>query len=218
MEKAGQYFTCIECGKDFWCAPSRIRNGGGKYCSAKCKDAKGKFHGKCIVCQKEYVIQAHVNQRQHSKYCSQECYHKRQRPNDVQRFMAKIHYADNGCWEWTSALNRAGYGVLNIKGKVVLAHRFSFLNAGNTIPPNTELDHLCRNRKCVNPAHLEPVSHHINILRGESPVAKYARNTHCPKGHEFTPDSTYIAPGRNDRQCRICRKIARAKFKETSGR
>lgn len=110
----------------------------------------------------------------------------------------------NGCWEWIRVLKPQGYGQF---GKGALAHRISYEKHKGKIPDGLQIDHLCRNRKCVNPDHLEAVTASTNTLRGDRPKIQKAK-THCPKGHEFSEENTYRYPdGR--RSCIICRKQAR---------
>lgn len=129
-----------------------------------------------------------------------------------QRIQSKFKEADNGCWVWTAALSSTGYGRVRWEGKVWQAHRLTYsLTAGE---PGPELDHLCRNRACVNPAHMEPVSHAENIRRGEwSEGARRARmrRTECANGHPYTAETLYVPPpsSRAQRQCRICRSEAK---------
>lgn len=110
-----------------------------------------------------------------------------------------------GCWLWDAAINGAGYGLINHKGRSYLAHRFSYEHHVGPIPDGTELDHLCRVRNCVNPAHLEPVTRWVNIMRGQSVSAIYARKTHCLRGHEFTPDNTSLRAN-GSRRCLACHR------------
>lgn len=114
-----------------------------------------------------------------------------------ERFWAKVDKSGpNGCWLWTGALSN-GYGVIRIKkdGKWrnEQAHRVLL----DPIPDGLEPDHLCRVRHCVNPNHIELVTHQINSIRG------FAIRTHCPQGHEYTPENTRICHDthRNCRQC-----------------
>ena len=89
--------------------------------------------------------------------------------------------------------------------KIDFAHRVVYEILVGPIPVGLELDHLCRNRACVNPDHLEPVTTRTNLLRGYSPWACRARQTHCKRGHEFTPENTY-GTGDGRRYCRTCRR------------
>lgn len=120
-------------------------------------------------------------------------------------FDARYTVEPNGCWVWQRAKSQ-GYGYYKIPGekRVVRAHRFMYEREVGPIPEGLTLDHLCRNRACVNPAHLEPVSRGENVLRGESPAAQHARATTCVNGHPFNDANTYIRPGRGTRECRAC--------------
>jgi hypothetical protein len=122
------------------------------------------------------------------------------------RFWAKVNVTPD-CWEWTAALNvkEDGYGSFGGNGQIVLAHRFSYVLLVGPIPEGLTLDHLCRNRRCVNPDHLEPVTLRENILRGEGLTAKNARKTHCPSGHPYSGENLYVSP-KGDRRCRSCRR------------
>lgn len=117
----------------------------------------------------------------------------------------------SGCWQWEGPRNADGYGWLRDadRGKV-FAHRFAYELLVGPIPEGLTIDHLCRNRACVNPEHMEPVSAVVNVMRGISPPARHARATHCPKGHPYSETNTYVTPGRGWRQCRQCRRARKA--------
>jgi len=124
-----------------------------------------------------------------------------------ERFWPKVD-ADGICWEWMAAKDTKGYGVFNPNGVLVRAHRFAWENLVGQIPEGLELDHLCRVRHCVNPDHLEPVTHQINAIRGASRAlrsAQAARQTHCKREHEFTSENTYVSKN-NERVCRTCHR------------
>lgn len=105
------------------------------------------------------------------------------------------------CWVWEGAIDGCGYGVYNHKK----AHRLVYELYRGPIPKGLHIDHLCRNRPCVRPDHLDAVPNKVNVLRGIGTGAKFARRTHCNKGHEFTKENTQI---RSDggRRCVICKK------------
>jgi len=112
------------------------------------------------------------------------------------------------CWLWTASLVK-GYGqfFVNHKGKAkrYLAHRLAYLLAHGEINPKLDLDHLCRVRACIHPWHTEQVTRRVNLLRGIGISAQRARVTHCPRGHEYTPENTWLSK-RNQRTCRACKK------------
>ena len=132
-----------------------------------------------------------------------------------ERFWAKVEKTD-GCWEWRGGKTTAGYGHIFIKRSpkrvVEYSHRLSYVWAKGPIPDGLEIDHLCHNRACVNPAHMEAVTHVENMRR--SAPKGYGefqhKKTHCPQGHPYDQDNTKITRGGRGRACRIC---ARASFR-----
>ena len=120
------------------------------------------------------------------------------------RFWAKVDRRGPGdCWGWRAAINSHGYGVFSLGGVVQYAHRLAYQCLVGPIPDGLTIDHLCRVRSCVNPGHLEPVTHRENTLRGATLPAANARKTHCPKGHRYAGDNLYVRP-RGGRTCLAC--------------
>lgn len=123
----------------------------------------------------------------------------------VERFWAKVdRRSDAECWEWQAA-RFLGYGAFGVPvpRRTVRAHRFAYELLVGPIPEGLDLDHLCRNRACVNPAHLEPVTRGENVRRGLVGALRPPK-THCIHGHEFTPENTYENGGK--RFCRSCER------------
>jgi hypothetical protein len=120
----------------------------------------------------------------------------------------RITIQENGCWSWLLAKDRDGYGAANWKRKRIPAHRLSYLAHREDLPP--ELDHTCRQRSCVNPDHLEAVSHAENMRRAK--LTGRARQTHCASGHEFTSDNTITS--KNARRCRTCLHEIQARYRQ----
>lgn len=144
------------------------------------------------------------------------------------RFWAKVDKSGD-CWVWTSSLYRFGYGQFFLsRGKSISAHRYAYEALVGPVPQGLELDHLCHtrdlscpggwtcpHRKCVNPAHLEPVTHAENMARGRNAGRTRMGDTHCQHGHEFTPENTYRRPN-GSRQCRACRAAHRRSYRTKS--
>lgn len=109
-----------------------------------------------------------------------------------------------GCWVWVGGWFNSGYGRIYHNGKYRRAHRVVWEKFKGLIPYDKQLDHLCRNRLCVNPDHLELVTSKENTMRGISFAATNATKTHCLRGHAFTAENT-ISRGRGGRDCRACK-------------
>ena len=127
----------------------------------------------------------------------------------TERFWSKVHQTPcGGCWLWTASTNWRGYGEFRLEGKNRAAHRLAYESEVGPIPDGYEIDHLCRVRNCVNPAHLEAVTHRENLLRGETLPARAAAKTHCPQGHPYSGDNLYVYPS-GKRRCVTCRNEQR---------
>ena len=126
-----------------------------------------------------------------------------ERPSLEERFWRKVKKTET-CWLWGGSVNKVtGYGQIQINGRPELVHIISYRLTGKIIPEGMELDHLCRNRTCVNPIHLEPVMHRDNVLRGNNACATNAKVTHCPQGHPYDLFNTYHRPD-GGRDCKVC--------------
>lgn len=128
---------------------------------------------------------------------------------DLERFLPKVNKTDT-CWLWGGDKNQGGYGIFHWRGKHGVAHRFAYESFIGPIPKGLKLDHLCRVRDCVNPAHLEPVTQQENCKRGETGRISGDRNaakTHCKQGHEFSKENTDYYKNKPGRRCRTCHRI-----------
>jgi hypothetical protein len=128
------------------------------------------------------------------------------------KLMRRMARDASGCWVWHGNVDKCGYGRLADNHRLDSAHRISYKLFKGPIPTGLEIDHLCRNRSCFNPAHLEAVTHRENIMRGEGVAAKYAKQTHCKHGHELTPENVYHWRGIM-RTCRTCDRLRQGKRK-----
>lgn len=134
------------------------------------------------------------------------------------RVAANVTLMPDGCWRWDGSLTSTGYGRIghggraSNGGKRERAHRVTHRLLKGPIPEGTELDHLCRNTRCVNPDHLDAVTHRVNIQRARG------TETHCGRGHERTPENTYVSRA-GFRNCRECTRIlGRERKRETRRR
>lgn len=132
----------------------------------------------------------------------------------IERFNEKVRREEGGCWIWLASANPRGYGHLRVGNRLVTAHRYAYEMFVGAIPHGYDVDHLCRNRRCVNPDHLEAVTHKENVLRGEGVAAKQSRATRCVRGHEFTPRNTRISRGK--RVCRECERLRAIRRRQES--
>jgi HNH endonuclease len=127
----------------------------------------------------------------------------------IERLGDKFVFAADGCWLWTRSVNDEGYGQFYMptgtrRSKVHRAHRFVYELINGPIPDGLHLDHLCRVPRCVNPAHLEPVTARENSHRGMSPTLVAHRENRCLNGHEFTAENTILEKS-GTKRCRRCR-------------
>jgi HNH endonuclease len=129
------------------------------------------------------------------------------------RFWCSVLMVEN-CWEWLGSLSTMGYGRFTDGGVPQRPHRWAYERFRGPIPKGLTIDHLCRNRKCVNPDHLEVVIQAENLRRGNSPPAINGRKTHCKHGHALDAINTgYTKTGRLCLACRVLKNRAR-KFLE----
>ena len=107
------------------------------------------------------------------------------------------------CWIYTGYIDKDGYGSVMMNRKVYRVHCAVYEHFRGVIPEGLEIDHLCRNRACANPDHLEPVTRRINQLRGETFSALNSLKTYCPKGHSYSGENLYVDP-KGGRRCITC--------------
>ena len=152
---------------------------------------------------------------------------RRRNPDKIYDWRKDIEYRfwenvekTEGCWNWKGH-TLYGYGRMSTGSRTdgtrsaIQAHRFSYEIHKGPIPDGYQLDHLCGNRRCVNPEHLEAVPPKVNTLRGSGITAQNARKTHCPHGHEYTPENTLVWSD-GHRRCRRCRDERYKKWKDNA--
>jgi hypothetical protein len=146
------------------------------------------------------------------------------RPTPAERFMAKVEKT-SGCWTWTADKQPDGYGRFRIGNQLVRAHRAAYTLFVGPIPGGLEVEHACHtrdvscaggpacpHRQCVNPAHLELLTHRENNLRGRGFTGANAAKTRCPQGHPYDELNTYVTAD-GYRRCRICMRATNARYR-----
>jgi hypothetical protein len=123
----------------------------------------------------------------------------------TEAILGRLEMGGPGCWEWQGALS-CGYGSVKVGTGSSLVHRLVYELIIGPIPDGLQIDHLCRNRRCARPSHLEPVTQRVNLLRGNTLTAMHAAKTHCVNGHELVPENVWVRPrnGNKSRTCRVC--------------
>jgi HNH endonuclease len=132
------------------------------------------------------------------------------------RLLRSSHSDENGCWLWTGAVDKDGYGKMVLADpdwahrRHVRAHRIAYETFVGPIPEGLEIDHLCAQPGCINPVHLEPVTTYNNVLRSNGLASQNAHKAICKNGHLLTEENIYYTTwkGHTWRQCRECRRIA----------
>lgn len=118
-----------------------------------------------------------------------------------ERFRSRYVVTDSGCWRWQWQINSFGYAIIGYKGKQICAHVLSYLLHKGEIPEGFDVDHLCSNKACVNPDHLEAVTHQVNVARG----SLKKRQSHCHRGHLLEGDN--LGSSKNNlRYCKQCNR------------
>ncbi len=132
----------------------------------------------------------------------------------MERFFSKIKFnKKTWCWDWIAGTDKDGYGQFWFNKKQRKAYRVSYELFRGSLTDGLTLDHLCKNKKCCNPEHLEQVSIGINLKRASHQITTInSKKTHCHNGHEFTPENTYITP-LGKRQCNECQTQRKKKYR-----
>lgn len=132
----------------------------------------------------------------------------------LRRFMSKVRKRRNGCWEWQGYINpKTGYGRFSLNDICIHAHRASYIFHVGDIADDLVVDHICRNKRCVNPVHLRAVTVRENTMYGNAPSSSNARKTHCIRGHELSGRNLYVLK-RGERVCRKCNLMRTRKYQK----
>lgn len=171
----------------------------------------------CQQCGADFLaLTCNVRQGK-GKYCSVGCRDlaRRQRTRDtiLDCALSKIDKLPDGCWRWTGYIDtKTGCGrMYGGNYQTVNVHTVMYTQIVGPVPEGLELDHLCRHRWCVNPDHLEAVTHAVNLARGHAPTSLLHQSGKCKNGHTISPENTCFRKGTNDVvYCKVCRREQRA--------
>lgn len=174
---------------------------------------QAQWHCLCSCGNKAIVAGSHLGLSR-TRSCG--CFRRTMRGRVADRFFENVAFSQHGCWEWLGYKSK-GYGVFQIGNSRLgrprfAAHRLSYMQTCGFLHYSVELDHLCRNPGCVNPDHLDPVTHRINMLRGMGPCGINARKTQCVHGHPYANGNLLIRKN-GSRICRICLDASNERFK-----
>lgn len=136
----------------------------------------------------------------------------------IARIMARVIETPSGCWEFQGCRLTRGYGRVGWNGRLWLTHRVTYLFMVGEIQDGLELDHLCKNPPCCNPAHLEAVTRSENVRRGTQwhhVVERERGKTHCPERHPYDVENTYFT-SEGHRQCRECKRAAGRRYADNN--
>lgn len=158
---------------------------------------------KCLTCENIRCERYKARKREHPEnYSTRE--HIPITPEEWYAYLRdRVSLDDNGCWEWQLHIGKDGYARARRNERSYLLHRVSYELFNGAIPDGLYIDHLCSNKSCINPDHLEPVTPAENTFRCKTSIASVnLSKTHCPQGHEYTEANTKITKG--GRRCRRC--------------
>jgi len=144
----------------------------------------------------------------------------RKRVEVIERLLSKVDKTGD-CWNWTGSVSSSGYGqitgYIGNKKKNFITHRLAYKHYLGKIPDGYTIDHLCQNRLCQNPDHLEAVTQRENTLRSLTVTAVNAQKTHCTNGHPYSGDNLLMDKKRNIRMCKACRKTVHLNWRLKRG-
>lgn len=158
----------------------------------------------CERCGLVFFAATRQLDRGYGEHCSTRC-RKYRTPEQILALVRKD--SASACWPWPGRVHTDGYGRTSTDGRRGQVHRITYALVKGSIPEGLELDHLCRNRACANPNHLEAVTSRVNLLRGVGAAAQNARKTECKRGHSLVGANCYVNAGSGFRQCRRCKAL-----------